>query len=138
MTFIMELKLVLKMDLLKKLVLLENEATEFGFQWETTDQIFAQIQSECVEINEHLHTGVEDANSPLLQEEIGDLLHAVFSLCVFCKLNPQETLQRTLDKFERRLNAVKSISIEKGLTHLGGLPFDALMDIWNEAKKRVG
>ena len=78
--------------LLEKIVALENEASAFGFQWETTDQIIAQIQSECVEINEHLTHGKGKANPIELQEEIGDLLHAVFSLCVFCKFSPQETL----------------------------------------------
>lgn len=124
-------------DLLDKVVALENEASAFGFQWETTDQIMTQIKSECVEINEHLTHGRENANQLELQEEIGDLLHAVFSLCVFCQLSPQETLINTLDKFERRLNAVKSIAEEQGLTTLNGCPFDELMVIWQQAKVRV-
>ena len=126
------------MDLLDKVVSLEKEAAAFGFAWETTDQIMAQIQSECVEINEHLNQNPESANQSDLQEEIGDLLHAVFSLCVFCKLNPQKTLNQTLNKFERRLNSVKEISQEQGLTNLRGYPFDRLMAIWDEAKVRVG
>ena len=71
------------MALLDKVVLLEQEADAFGFRWETTDQIMAQIESECAEISEHLHAGFAQANQAELQEEIGDLLHAVFSLCVF-------------------------------------------------------
>lgn len=126
------------MELLDKVVVLEEEASAFGFEWETTDQIMAQIQSECVEINEHLDKGVAQANQAELQEEIGDLLHAVFSLCVFCKLSPRDTLAQTLDKFERRLNAVKDISKERGLTDLNGYPFDELMKIWDEAKARAG
>lgn len=125
-------------DLLEKVVVLENEASQFGFQWETTDQIMAQIQSECVEIDEHLGHGIAQADQVELQEEIGDLLHAVFSLCVFCKLSPKETLEQTLTKFENRLNAVKEISHEKGLTNLNGYPFDELMAIWKQAKLRVG
>ena len=46
------------MNLLDKVVALENTASEFGFEWETTDQIMKQIQSECAEINEHLGLGV--------------------------------------------------------------------------------
>ena len=65
------------MNLLDKVVALENTASEFGFEWETTDQIMKQIQSECAEINEHLGLGIA-ANQAALQEEIGDLLHAVF------------------------------------------------------------
>jgi len=126
------------MNLLDKVVQLEEDASQFGFEWETTDQIMAQIESECDEINEHLSQGVDGAGQKELQEEIGDLLHAVFSLCVFCKLNPRDTLEQTLIKFERRLNAVKAIAQERGLTSLRGYPFDELMDVWQKAKKRAG
>lgn len=125
------------MDLLDKVVALEDEASEFGFRWETTAQIMAQIQSECIEIEAHLHQGEVQANQAALQEEIGDLLHAVFSLCVFCDLNPRKTLEHTLTKFEQRLNAVKDIAQEQGLTHLNGHSFDELMAIWQQAKVRV-
>jgi len=126
------------MNLLEKVAFLENEASAFGFEWETTAQIMAQIESECVEIREHLDNGITKSNQDELQEEIGDLLHAVFSLCVFCQFSPKDTLSKTLDKFERRLNAVKAISEEQGISHLKGYPFDELMEIWRQAKVRVG
>lgn len=125
------------MNLLDKVVALENTASAFGFEWETSDQIMRQIQSECVEINEHLSLGIA-ANQAALQEEVGDLLHAVFSLCVFCNLSPKDTLEQTLTKFERRLNAVKEIAQERGINNLKGFPFDELMEIWEQAKVRVG
>ena len=126
------------MALLDKVVALEEDASEFGFRWETTDQIMQQIQSECEEIKEHLHKGISKENQANLQEEIGDLLHAVFSLCVFCRLSPRMTLGQTLTKFERRLRAVKLIAEENGLTTLEGQSFDELMCIWDKAKELVG
>lgn len=126
------------MMLLDKVVKLENNAADFGFQWETAAQIMEQIHSECAEIQEHLDVGITLNNERDLQEEIGDLLHAVLSLCVFCKFNPRETLESTLLKFERRLTAVKAIALEQGLVTLNGKPFDDLMAIWKEAKLRVG
>ena len=126
------------MDLLEQVAELEQEADQFGFSWSNADQIMAQIQSECVEINEHLNHGIEQDNKLELQEEIGDLLHAVFSLCVFCNLNPKDTLEKTLLKFERRLNAVKKITKESGLNSLEGHSFDELMHIWDKAKQLVG
>ena len=126
------------MDLLEKVEELEHTADAFGFRWETTAQIMEQIESECAEINEHLDQGITPVNQPDLQEEIGDLLHAVFSLCVFCKLNPKETLEKTILKFERRLNSVKDIATEQGLSTLDGHSFDELMKIWRQAKLLVG
>ena len=126
------------MALLDKVVTLEEEASEFGFRWETTEQIMDQIQSECEEIQEHLRIGISKANQTELQDEIGDLLHAVFSLCVFCRLSPRVTLEKTLTKFERRLRAVKLIAEENGLNTLEGQPFNELMCIWDKAKGLVG
>ncbi|QEY50126.1 MazG nucleotide pyrophosphohydrolase domain-containing protein [Legionella longbeachae] len=125
------------MNLLEQVLLLEQEAADFGFQWETTTQIMEQIQSECMEISEHLQSK-QNLNQSELQEEIGDLLHAVFSLCVYCQFSPQETLKKALDKFEHRLQAVKAVAKEKKLNNLQGQSFDELMHIWNLAKKRVG
>jgi len=97
-----------------------------------------QIHSECLEIKEHLHHDGSSIDQAGLQEEIGDLLHAVFSLTVFCKLSPQDTLQKTLFKFERRMMAVKQIVHERGLDNLEGHTFAELMHIWDEAKQLVG
>lgn len=124
------------MKILEKLTHLEKEAENFGFKWENPHQIMLQIQSECVEINEHLDA-TESENKVRLQEEIGDLLHAVFSLCVFCKFDPEETLTKSLDKFERRFNAVKILAQEEGLETLNDMSFDKLMWFWNKAKETV-
>lgn len=122
------------MSILKKLTHLEKEAEDFGFKWDNTQQIMAQIKSECIEIDEHL-SPITDDNKSKLQEEIGDLLHAVFSLCVFCKFDTEETLKNSIDKFERRLTAVKNIAQENGITTLNGHTFDELMQFWDRAKK---
>ena len=126
------------MELLEKVLALELDADKFGFRWENTTQIMEQIKSECVEVSEHLACHHQEDNQAALQEEIGDLLHAVFSLCVYCKFNPEETLKKTVEKFERRMNAVKKIAGEQGLKHLDGLAFDELMVFWDKAKEHVG
>jgi ATP diphosphatase len=125
------------MDLLEKIVRLEKEAENFGFKWENTTQIMRQIRSECDEISVHLKNPKHDVDKIKLQEEIGDLLHAVFSLCVFSKLSPQATLEKSLTKFEQRLNAVKQIAAAEGLSTLANHSFDELMNYWEQAKKQV-
>ena len=121
------------MDIIKKIVALEDEASEFGFAWERADQIMAQIDSECVEVREHLQQNPPQVTDEL-REEIGDLFHAVFSLSVFCDINPEEAITQAADKFERRLTAVKAIAAAKGLTNLKNHSFHELMAIWQAAK----
>jgi ATP diphosphatase len=120
------------MAILEEIEYLDQEAVAFGLQWETRDQIMAQIRNECLEIEEHFHEQSEE-----LQDEIGDLLHAVFSLCIFCNFSLEITLRKSLDKFEYRLNSMKDIAKEQGLTHLREKSFDELMQYWNQAKSRT-
>ncbi|HAU1304123.1 TPA: nucleotide pyrophosphohydrolase [Legionella pneumophila] len=113
---------------------LEKEAVLFGLQWENKAQIMAQIRNECLEIEEHLDS---NENRSALQDEIGDLLHAVFSLCTYCNFDTELTLRKSLDKFEHRLNAMKAITKEQGLKNLQGKSFDELMHYWDLAKQRT-
>jgi len=126
------------MSLFEKVCELEEESIRFGFRWENSAQIMAQIRSECEEIEEHL--SLDERKIPNLielQGEIGDLIHAAFSLCIFYKLDPQETLLITLQKYEKRFNAVKELAKEQGLQNLEGHDFDELMEYWSKAKKLV-
>ncbi len=126
------------MELLEKVLALELDADKFGFRWGNTSQIMEQIQSECEEVSEHLASPQQQTNQAALQEEIGDLLHAVFSLCVYCKFKPEDNLKKTVEKFERRMSAVKAIASEQGLKQLDGFTFDELMVFWDKAKEQVG
>lgn len=123
------------MDILKKLTQLENEAAAFGFKWENPQQIMAQIRSELTEIEAHLDNPMEENK---LQEEIGDLLHAVFSLCVFCKFDASKTLSDSIQKFERRFRETQKLANQDGLVDLNGQSFENLMAFWNKAKELVG
>lgn len=120
------------MGILKKLTTLENEASAFGFKWEYAEQIIAQIRSELTEIEAHLK---KQEDKSKLQEEIGDLLHAAFSLCVFCQFDANETLTSSTKKFERRFRETQRFARKEGLIDLNGQPFDKLMELWNKAKK---
>ena len=126
------------MNQLKRVSLLEQSADNFGFSWENTGQIMAQIQSECLEVEAHLTADNMNFNPDLLQEEIGDLLHAAFSLCVFCQFDLEKTLEKTLNKFERRLTDVKLLAHDAGFKTLKAQSFEVLMDLWRQAKVRVG
>lgn len=123
------------MNILKKLISLEKEASTFGFKWENPEQIMTQIRSELTEIEAHLKNP-DDREK--LQEEIGDLLHAAFSLCVFCEFDPDEILENSVNKFKRRFKKTKKLAKKEGLENLNGQSFDKLMDLWDKAKKEVG
>mgnify|MGYP003667978145 FL=1 len=47
-------------------------------------------------------------------------------------------MMKTLAKFERRMQAVKQIAADQGLSTVEGLAFNELMVFWDKAKTNVG
>ena len=117
---------------IKRIVELEMQGKEYGFYWPDSASIMKQIYSECDEVNELL----VDSNSSkeMLREEIGDLLHAVISLCTFYEFNPYEILGKSADKFKTRFDFTKKFSLEDGNQDLHNKKVDEMMKYWNKAK----
>ncbi len=118
-------------DLFQHIIDQETTAKAFGFYWESLEQLLQQIRDEANEID----AAAKTTNKAHLQEEIGDLMNAVVSLCIFCGFNPTETLSANIEKFQRRYDAVVQLVKQDGLTNLQGEPMAILMDYWNKAKK---
>lgn len=116
--------------LLRQVEQQELVAKEFGFYWENLNQLIEQIQSECVEIQDAWNK--KDVSH--LQEEVGDLIQAAISLAIFCKLDPHETLSKSIEKFQRRYDLVVQLAQSEGHENLHQQPFETLMDYWNRAK----
>ena len=117
--------------LLKRVEKQEIAANNFGFAWQTVDQLVEQIHSECIEVQE----AWEKKDIPHIQEEVGDLMHATICLAVFCGLDPHETLSKSLEKFQKRFDSVVALAKKDGHESLHDQPFDVLMAYWNKAKK---
>lgn len=109
----------------------ENELRDFGFAWEHVGQLLEQIRSECLEVEEAHRAG----DQKHLQEEIGDLLQAAISLAVFCKMDPQETLLNSINKFQERFDQIMELAQKDGHASLHNQPFSVLMSYWDRAKR---
>ena len=123
------------MNIFKRLTAIEKQADDFGFMWSDTAQIFEQIQSECEEIKDILKGFQVDRHH--LQEEMGDLIHAVFSLCLFMKFDAEETCVKSIEKFEKRFAELKRLAHDAGFETLKGQPVEVLMRFWTQAKEKV-
>lgn len=121
------------MDLLKEVECQEIAAKEFGFYWESIEQLIEQIVSECREIEEAYRKG----DKRHLQEELGDLMGASISIAIFCGFCPSETLKYSIDKFQKRYDALVELVKQDGKKNLKNHSLDVLMDYWKKAKTRV-
>lgn len=122
------------MDLFDRVIKIDKTATEFGFAWEHHSQLIEQLLSEVKEVEEVIdHPDTREH----LEDELGDLIFTAIALCVYCQFDPATTLSKSLDKFQRRFDALQKVVHEKSLTSLHHQPMSVLKAFWDEAKKRT-
>jgi uncharacterized protein YabN with tetrapyrrole methylase and pyrophosphatase domain len=121
-----------KMDALHELINLEKDAVNFGFEWDTCHSILDWTISECEEVRQAV---MEKSCPSHIQEEIGDLMQMTISLCLFMGFDVDETLTKTGQKFKTRMDALKKITQEEGLTSLHGQSTAYMLHLWKKAKE---
>lgn len=107
-----------------------SRAAGAGFDWNNVDEVLEKLREELAELD-----GARKAGSPeAMQDEIGDLLFVIVNIARFLKVDPEQALRGTNDKFRRRFEHV-----EKGLEAQGKAPKEATVEemerLWQEAKK---
>lgn len=122
------------MDIFKQFIKLENEAKEFGFYWRNQESILNQIKSEVLEVEELLQQ--ENYSEEYLQEEIGDLMHAIISLSLYKNFDPKTILEKSITKFYTRFTAIKELAKQEGLDNLKNCSHKKTLDYWNRVKDK--
>lgn len=110
---------------------LHCEAKNIGFYWTSTDQILDNITSEVTEIREAI---AHQESKNRIGEEIGDLYLGVLELCYYLGLNPETILQKSLIKFDKRLNLVKEGMRKRSIAYLDSKSTDLALELWRDAK----
>lgn len=109
---------------------IQDKARNVGFDWEDKSGAWEKVHEELGELEEALNKGDKEASL----DELGDFLFSIINVSRFYKLNPDNALEHTNQKFIRRFNYIEqhSIRIGKSLTEMTLEEMDAL---WNEAKE---
>ncbi len=108
---------------------MQDKASKIGFDWEHREDVWKKVQEELEELRE----AVERRSGSDMEEEVGDLLFSIVNFTRFIKVNPEDALRRTIDKFDRRFRHVERRVREQGMD-----PRDATLEemdrYWDEAK----
>ena len=110
---------------------IQDKARHVGFDWEDRGDVWTKVREELDE----LETELKRDDQRRSEEELGDFLFAVINAARLYKLNPDNALEHTNQKFIRRFNYIEQRSIKQGkpLTEMTLEEMDAL---WNEAKEK--
>jgi len=103
---------------------IQEKAANVGFDWPTTAGAFEKVEEETEEIRARLAGGLDAA------DEVGDLLFSVVNLSRFLRVNPEEALRATTEKFLRRFRHVEEAMAQSGRA----LTLEEMDRAWEAAK----
>ena len=110
---------------------IQEKARNVGFDWEDRGDVWAKVREELGELEAELKKDDKERAT----KELGDFLFSVINAARLYKLNPDNALEYTNQKFIRRFNYIEdhSIKVGKPLTEMTLGEMDKL---WNEAKEK--
>ena len=102
-----------------------------GFDWEDRKDIWKKVKEEIVEFEAEVEMMEQDK----AEAEFGDVMFSLINAARLYKINPDNALERTNQKFIRRFNYLEEHTIKKG-TQLKDMTLEEMDAVWDEAKKR--
>lgn len=110
---------------------IQDKARNVGFDWEKREQVWDKVEEE---LNE-LKCEINRMDADLMEAEFGDFLFSLINAARLYKINPDNALERTNQKFIHRFNYLEEQTIRQGRS-LKEMTLAEMDEIWDEAKKR--
>lgn len=109
---------------------IQEKAANVGFDWEDRSQVWDKVREEIAEFGAE----IESADADRMEEEFGDLMFSLINVARLYKINPENALERTNQKFIRRFNHVESSAKSAGKS-LKDMTIEEMDKYWDEAKE---
>ena len=109
---------------------LQKKAAKEGFDWDQINDVFDKLDEEISEFKEAVLT----KKSMDIQNEIGDILFVITNIAKFHKIDAEEALRSTNNKFIKRFKYIEQKLEGKGKT-LKNSSLEEMERYWQEAKK---
>ncbi len=112
---------------------IQDKARNVGFDWEERSQVWDKVKEEIREFEAE----VANMDKDKAEAEFGDVLFSLINAARLYKINPDNALERTNNKFIRRFGYLEERTLKQGrqLTDMTLAEMDA---IWEEAKRAEG
>lgn len=110
---------------------IQDKARNVGFDWKEKEDVWDKVQEELEELKVELAKGDKENST----RELGDFIFSVINAARLYKLNPDNALEKTNQKFIRRFNYVEDHSLKQG-KNLKDMSLEEMDKLWDEAKLR--
>lgn len=110
---------------------IQDKARNVGFDWKEKEDVWDKVYEELEELKAELAKGDKENST----RELGDFLFSVINAARLYKLNPDNALEMTNQKFIRRFNYVEDHSVKQGKS-LKDMTLGEMDKLWDEAKRQ--
>ena len=108
---------------------IQKKAALVGFDWDNIEDVHKKVKEEYKELLDECKSG----NIKYIKEELGDLLFSIVNLARFLKVDPEEALNLTNDKFIKRFDFVEQGAIKLN-KRLEDMTLEEMDELWEKAK----
>jgi len=123
----------------------QKRASRVGFDWKQPEQVVEKLDEELQELREAAshHQTIESSSAnaqdtliawEAIEQEFGDVLFTIANLARFMKINPEEALRKSCNRFVSRFAHMEQQAVEAG-KGLQQLTTDEWETFWEVAKK---
>ncbi len=109
---------------------IQDKARNAGFDWTIKEDVWDKVREEFSELEQEISTMDQDK----MEAEFGDLFFSMINAARLYKINPDNALERTNQKFIYRFNYMEQKVIAQG-KNLKEMTLNELEALWNEAKQ---
>ena len=110
---------------------IQKKAAKEGFDWEKINDVFDKLDEEIIEFKE----AVLAKKNMDIQSEIGDIIFVITNISKFYKIDAEEALRSTNNKFIKRFHYIEQQLEGKGKT-LKDSSLEEMEHYWQEAKNK--
>lgn len=108
---------------------IQDKARNSGFDWNQKEDVWDKVQEEMDELKQE----ISSMNNEKMEEEFGDLFFSLINAARLYKINPDNALERTNQKFIFRFNYMEQKAKERGQS-LKNMSLEEMESLWQEAK----
>jgi tetrapyrrole methylase family protein/MazG family protein len=117
-------------------------ASRVGFDWPDLVPVLGKLEEELQEFRDAMAACTAAAPAALpsakehLESELGDVLFTMVNISRFLKINPEEALRQTINRFIDRFQSIETQAAASGRS-MSEMTLREMDDLWEEAKRRT-
>jgi len=111
---------------------IQEKAAKVGFDWKDEKPVFEKILEELNELKSNVQ-GKKDIKE--IENEFGDLLFSIVNYARFLKINPEDALRGTINKFKNRFSEIEKFA-NLNNKELENMTLEEMDEVWERAKSK--